>query len=255
MNQRRSSIAFSSDTRDTVYVTGIPAYQNTIPELSKTFSKYGRIVNINVSYNGDLHAALIAFANHESAADAIRSLESNPLIDVCWHAQQKVSWQCEKCNKMLASKQSLKAHMTRMHAGERCALCNIRFESAQQYEKHCNVHHLNVNMNMTNTGTNMNMSTSTNMDTTSSSIAPSALSVASVETQTIVIDEDDGKEKDLEKANTKLRTKYSSLKKKLKKSGKLKLKMMKVATKSQRSLNEVIKGSFIFSSSFLPPPV
>lgn len=198
------------NSNDTLHVTGIAPLTNKISELNAFFSKYGKIVLLKEKYNGDPYGALVSFASHDDAKLAFNGLKNNPLLQVSWHQQKQISWPCESCGKLLASKQSLKAHMTRMHAGDRCSTCNIRFESRKDYEKHYNVHHVNM----------------------SSSIDPGNQSVQS---SSMLIDDSLAKFK-------KLRVKYGSMKKKLKKNHKFKLKLLKKAAKTQKSLSQIIKG-------------
>lgn len=199
------------DSNDTLHVTGIAPHKNKVSELNQYFSKFGKIVLLKEAYNGDPYGALVSFACREYAKLAFDGLRSNPLLQVSWHHQKKISWPCESCGKMLASKQSLKAHMTRMHAGDRCSTCNIRFESRKDYEKHHNVHHVNMN-------------------------SPIEIGNQSVQSSSMRSDDSLIKFK-------KLRVKYGSLKKKLKKNHKFKLKLLKKAAKTQKSLSEIIKGS------------
>ncbi|XP_066144264.1 zinc finger protein swm [Euwallacea fornicatus] len=66
----------------------VPIPLNTITNLNNHFSKFGRIVNIQVNYEGDIEGALITFSNHGEALSAYRSTEAvlnNRFIKVFWH--------------------------------------------------------------------------------------------------------------------------------------------------------------------------
>ncbi|RZF38769.1 hypothetical protein LSTR_LSTR008139 [Laodelphax striatellus] len=66
----------------------IPPSLNNITHLNNHFAKFGKIVNIQVSYEGDPEGALITFQNHGEAYSAYRSSEAvlnNRFIKVFWH--------------------------------------------------------------------------------------------------------------------------------------------------------------------------
>ncbi|KAL1500976.1 hypothetical protein ABEB36_006386 [Hypothenemus hampei] len=66
----------------------IPVGLNTITHLNNHFSKFGKIVNIQVNYEGDSEAALITFSSHAEANSAYRSTEAvlnNRFIKLFWH--------------------------------------------------------------------------------------------------------------------------------------------------------------------------
>lgn len=66
----------------------VPAGLNTITHLNNHFSKFGKIVNINLNYEGDPEAAIITFSSHAEANAAYRSTEAvlnNRFIKVFWH--------------------------------------------------------------------------------------------------------------------------------------------------------------------------
>ncbi|XP_060533115.1 zinc finger protein swm [Cylas formicarius] len=66
----------------------VPVGMNTITHLNNHFAKFGKIVNIQVQYEGDAEAALITFSSHAEANAAYRSTEAvlnNRFIKVFWH--------------------------------------------------------------------------------------------------------------------------------------------------------------------------
>lgn len=66
----------------------IPRGLNQIAHLNNHFSKFGKIVNIQVSYEGDPEAAIVTFSTHAEANVAYRSTEAvlnNRFIKVFWH--------------------------------------------------------------------------------------------------------------------------------------------------------------------------
>ncbi|XP_050499905.1 RNA-binding protein 26 isoform X2 [Diabrotica virgifera virgifera] len=66
----------------------VPQGLNSITHLNNHFGKFGKIVNIQVQYEGDPEAALITFSSHAEANAAYRSTEAvlnNRFIKVFWH--------------------------------------------------------------------------------------------------------------------------------------------------------------------------
>ncbi|KAK9887320.1 hypothetical protein WA026_021628 [Henosepilachna vigintioctopunctata] len=66
----------------------IPAGLNSITHLNNHFSKFGKITNIQVNYEGDTEAAIVTFSSHAEASAAYRSTEAvlnNRFIKVFWH--------------------------------------------------------------------------------------------------------------------------------------------------------------------------
>jgi RNA-binding protein 26 len=66
----------------------IPRGLNAISHLNNHFSKFGKIVNIQVSYDNDPEAAIVTFSSHAEANVAYRSTEAvlnNRFIKVFWH--------------------------------------------------------------------------------------------------------------------------------------------------------------------------
>ncbi|CAB3233555.1 unnamed protein product [Arctia plantaginis] len=69
-------------------VKKVPRGLNDITHLNNHFSKFGKIVNIQVCYEGDPEAALITFSNPTEANIAYKSTEAvlnNRFIKVFWH--------------------------------------------------------------------------------------------------------------------------------------------------------------------------
>lgn len=66
----------------------IPRGLNAISHLNNHFSKFGKIVNIHISYDNDPEAAIVTFSTHAEANVAYRSTEAvlnNRFIKVFWH--------------------------------------------------------------------------------------------------------------------------------------------------------------------------
>ncbi|GAB1601738.1 RNA-binding protein 26-like isoform X1 [Argonauta hians] len=75
----------------TLEVRKIPRDLNNIAKLNEHFKKFGNLKNIQVSFENDLEAALITFANHSQANAAYRSSEpvfNNRFIKVFWHREK-----------------------------------------------------------------------------------------------------------------------------------------------------------------------
>ncbi|XP_045457806.1 RNA-binding protein 26 [Melitaea cinxia] len=69
-------------------VKKVPRGLNDITHLNNHFSKFGKIVNIQVCYEGDPEAAIITFSNPTEANVAYKSTEAvlnNRFIKVFWH--------------------------------------------------------------------------------------------------------------------------------------------------------------------------
>lgn len=67
----------------------VPRGLNSIAHLNNHFCKFGKIVNIQVSYEGDPEAAIVTFSTHAEANVAYRSTEAvlnNRFIKVFWHS-------------------------------------------------------------------------------------------------------------------------------------------------------------------------
>ncbi|XP_014210794.1 RNA-binding protein 26 isoform X2 [Copidosoma floridanum] len=66
----------------------VPRSLNNITQLNNHFSKFGKIVNIQVNFGGDPEAALVTFQMPSEAKSAYRSTEAvlnNRFIKVFWH--------------------------------------------------------------------------------------------------------------------------------------------------------------------------
>lgn len=66
----------------------VPRSLNNITQLNNHFSKFGKIVNIQVNFGGDPEAALVTFQLPTEAKSAYRSTEAvlnNRFIKVFWH--------------------------------------------------------------------------------------------------------------------------------------------------------------------------
>ncbi|XP_063392311.1 RNA-binding protein 26 [Cydia fagiglandana] len=107
-------------------VKKVPRGLNDITHLNNHFGKFGKIVNIQVCFEGDPEGALITFSNHTEANVAYKSTEAvlnNRFIKVFWHnpenkqenaspgGQQKPAnkQQPTSHNKVLINKENMKA--------------------------------------------------------------------------------------------------------------------------------------------------
>ncbi|XP_047097750.1 zinc finger protein swm isoform X6 [Schistocerca piceifrons] len=92
----------------------VPRPLNNITHLNNHFSKFGKIVNIQVSYEGDPEAAIVTFSSHAEAYAAYRSTEAvlnNRFIKVFWHnsgTNNEAAAAIKKTQDMLAVKEILK---------------------------------------------------------------------------------------------------------------------------------------------------
>lgn len=76
-------------------VKKIPREQNSIMALNGHFWKFGKIINIQINFEGDPEAALVTFATPEEAYAAYKSTEAvmqNRFIRVFWHNKEKVNF-------------------------------------------------------------------------------------------------------------------------------------------------------------------
>lgn len=72
----------------------VPRGLNSIAHLNNHFSKFGKIINIQISYECDPEAAIITFSTHAEANVAYRSTEAvlnNRFIKVFWHTAGGIS--------------------------------------------------------------------------------------------------------------------------------------------------------------------
>lgn len=161
-------------THKRLYVSGIPTDQNNFQQLSDHFKQFGTISKIIISYHGKPDSALVTFASHNEANAAMNSQQpvfGNASIQVRWGIRSKqpattqqtsasssslptsptspssppgtskTTFQCEKCKKVLASKQTLRNHTRQMHGEFRCQVCGTVFESGNEYLRHYNSVH------------------------------------------------------------------------------------------------------------------
>lgn len=79
-------------TNCSLEVRKIPREQNTIMDLNSHFHRFGKIVNIQISFENDPEAALVTFSSPAEAQLAYRSTEAvlnNRFIRVFWHNKEK----------------------------------------------------------------------------------------------------------------------------------------------------------------------
>lgn len=80
--------AIHNPTNCSLELKKVPRSLNNITQLNNHFSKFGKIVNIQVNFNGDPEAALVTFQLPTEAKSAYRSTEAvlnNRFIKVFWH--------------------------------------------------------------------------------------------------------------------------------------------------------------------------
>ncbi|KAA0187820.1 hypothetical protein HAZT_HAZT001502 [Hyalella azteca] len=69
----------------------VPRFMNSITHLNSHFQKFGKIVNMQIQFEGDPEAAVITFSKHSEANAAYRCTEAvlnNRFIKVLWHGGQ-----------------------------------------------------------------------------------------------------------------------------------------------------------------------
>lgn len=87
--QNRLGPRVSAQQNCSLELRKIPRGLNAIAHLNNHFSKFGKIVNIQISYEGDPEAAIVTFSTHAEANVAYRSTEAvlnNRFIKVFWHS-------------------------------------------------------------------------------------------------------------------------------------------------------------------------
>lgn len=135
-----------------LHLSGIPIDQNNVEILNGHFKKFGTIAKIIIAHGGDPAVALVTFANHKEAHAAMNSQQpvlGNPDIEVRWAVRKakspstppKPPFQCQKCTKFLSTKQTLRNHMRQLHSEFDCPVCRQIFGSANEFRKHYNAQH------------------------------------------------------------------------------------------------------------------
>ncbi|XP_063707031.1 zinc finger protein swm isoform X2 [Culicoides brevitarsis] len=87
--QNRLGPRVSAQQNCSLELRKIPRGLNAISHLNNHFSKFGKIVNMQVCYDGDPEAAIVTFSTHAEANVAYRSTEAvlnNRFIKVFWHS-------------------------------------------------------------------------------------------------------------------------------------------------------------------------
>lgn len=137
----------------TLYLAEIPSHENTPFHLCNYFCKFGTLLNVVCGYNGDPSAAAVTFEKHESAKAAMKSSNQllknrsikTTLVPSNVGATTSKS-KCVLCNKELATKRGLSAHVKRVHSGTtfECEHCKAPFASVNMYKKHLENQHANA---------------------------------------------------------------------------------------------------------------
>ncbi|CAB3362956.1 Hypothetical predicted protein [Cloeon dipterum] len=79
----------------------VPRGLNNITHLNDHFAKFGKIVNIQVCFEGDPEAALVTFSTHAEANAAIKSTEAvlnNRFIKMFWHGKKQPGFESKHEN-------------------------------------------------------------------------------------------------------------------------------------------------------------
>lgn len=79
-------------TNTTLELRKVPRELNNIAKLNEHFSKFGNIVNLQISYGGDPEAALVTFQTRPQAMACYRNPEpvfNNRFIKLFWHNKDK----------------------------------------------------------------------------------------------------------------------------------------------------------------------
>lgn len=79
----------------------VPRGLNNITHLNDHFAKFGKIVNIQVCFEGDPEAALVTFSTHAEANAAIKSTEAvlnNRFIKMFWHGKKQLGFEVRDSN-------------------------------------------------------------------------------------------------------------------------------------------------------------
>ncbi|XP_059487919.1 RNA-binding protein 26 isoform X2 [Neocloeon triangulifer] len=79
----------------------VPRGLNNITHLNDHFAKFGKIVNIQVCFEGDPEAAIVTFSTHAEANAAIKSTEAvlnNRFIKMFWHGKKQAGFESKHEN-------------------------------------------------------------------------------------------------------------------------------------------------------------
>lgn len=145
----------SAPSSPTLYLDGIPPDQNTEFNLCAHFCQFGKVVRVNLKYNGDPSAAAVVFSTDEEAKVANQSpilLLDNKHIKMTLlpsnvQSEPVTNTRCVLCNKDYRNKWGLKEHVKYVHeqAKFQCAVCKVPFASENMYRKHLENHQAQVN--------------------------------------------------------------------------------------------------------------
>lgn len=144
----------NNNQKNTLFLTDIPSDQNTTINVLNHFSKFGKILQIEVPHNGDPQAAAVTFETSKAAEAAFTSSEAllnNRFIKVSrdksapvtTSTDQSIDLMCSLCNRQFVSTWHRNNHIQRIHTGTgiKCNICNTTFTSANMFKKHCFVQH------------------------------------------------------------------------------------------------------------------
>lgn len=161
----------NTERNSTLYLSKIPADQNTTVNLCNHFYQFGDISHIERPLNGDKSAAAITFSTREAAQDALDSSDiflknrsikmkigspsgaSTSASESTAKTTPNSNVQCDLCKKIYVSDWHLNAHMARKHGdGDviKCTICDETFPSIYAHTKHCRAKHTNTNVRNTN---------------------------------------------------------------------------------------------------------
>lgn len=216
----------STGTNYTVYLTGIPQNQNSARKLAEDFGQFGKIVDIEMSYNRNPEAASITYAQHK---EAIAAMEWWNTLDKTTAARPSQSTpagnnrgvKCDHCGKILASVGRRDLHVKYMHIETECDVCHETLESQSAYRKHFNDMHTDKKPKILNATTTQRLNNTSSMQVN--------------DTNAVQFD------KAIEKLMS-MRVKYQSLKIRLHEHSHTISKAKKLSKKKQRRLKRQLKG-------------
>lgn len=119
----------------------VPRGLNSIYHLNNHFCKFGKIVNIQVSYDGDAEAAIVTFSSHAEANVAYRSTEAvlnNRFIKVFWHSPPAAN---EGGHGKDQENNGHQPHIGRHKGGNQYSLNNTTSHAVQQQQQQHNNGH------------------------------------------------------------------------------------------------------------------
>uniref|UniRef100_A0A0A9Y5W8 RNA-binding protein 26 n=1 Tax=Lygus hesperus TaxID=30085 RepID=A0A0A9Y5W8_LYGHE len=129
----------SKNGNTSLHLKKVPPGVNNITHLNSHFSKFGKIVNIQVCFEGDAESALITFSSHTEANIAYKSTEAvlnNRFIRVFWYNPSNNNINANNENKQENTPPSTRPSvLERLGDPPTKVLNNIQPSAVQQEEK------------------------------------------------------------------------------------------------------------------------